>query len=62
MSKTTAPLSADDIFDFSIVDGLKSEIEQVNMKYGGKPYYFREGFLTYSDFNIRHGAATADAS
>jgi hypothetical protein len=55
MSKTNAPLSAADIFDFSIVDGLKSEIEQVNMKYGGKPYYFREGFLTYSDFNIRHG-------
>jgi 2-polyprenyl-3-methyl-5-hydroxy-6-metoxy-1,4-benzoquinol methylase len=55
MPGSTAALRPEDVFDFTVIDELRPEIEQVNTKYGGVPYFFRPGYLTYSDYNIRHG-------
>jgi hypothetical protein len=55
MQTSSAALRREDVFDFSVIDELREEIEQVNIKYGGQPYFFRPGYLTYSDYNIRHG-------
>ncbi len=55
MTRTGSALTAEDIFDFTIIDELRDDIQTINRRYGGKPYFFREGYLTYSDYNIRHG-------
>lgn len=55
MTRTGSALTAEDIFDFSIIDELRDDIQAINIRHGGKPYFYREGYLTYSDYNIRHG-------
>jgi hypothetical protein len=55
MVNPAAKIRAEDVFNFSIIDELRDDIEKINLKYGGVTYYIREGFLTYSDYNIRHG-------
>ena len=40
MNRPTAALRSEDIFNFSIIDELRDEIQQINIKWGGKPYFF----------------------
>ena len=49
-------LEASEVIDFSHLDDAREEIEAINLKHSGIPYYHVETCLTYSDYNVRQGA------